>query len=51
MRHAMRKQSGHAAMLFAMMIPALFGVFMLGSDGARALQTKARLRKLQKRLF
>jgi len=43
MRCAMNKQSGHAAMLFAMMIPALFGVFMLGSDGARALQTKARL--------
>lgn len=43
MRHAMRKQSGHAAMLFAIMIPVLFGVFMLGSDGARALQTKARL--------
>nr|WP_244230790.1 pilus assembly protein TadG-related protein [Vibrio ouci] len=39
----MNKQSGHAAMLFAIMIPALFGVFMLGSDGARALQTKARL--------
>ena len=43
MKYAMRKQSGHAAMLFAIMIPALFGVFMLGSDGARALQTKARL--------
>lgn len=43
MKHSMNKQSGHAAMLFAIMIPALFGVFMLGSDGARALQTKARL--------
>ncbi|KOO13113.1 TadG [Vibrio xuii] len=43
MKHSMNKQSGHAAMLFAIMLPALFGVFMLGSDGARALQTKARL--------
>lgn len=43
MKRSMRKQSGHAAMLFAIIIPALFGVFMLGSDGARALQTKARL--------
>ena len=43
MATSIHKQSGHAAMLFAMIIPALFGVFMLGSDGARALQTKARL--------
>ncbi|MGR5234707.1 pilus assembly protein TadG-related protein [Vibrio rotiferianus] len=39
----LKKQSGHVGMLFAMIIPILFGVFMLGSDGARALQTKARL--------
>lgn len=37
------KQSGHAAILFAMMIPAFFGIFTLASDGARALQSKARL--------
>ena len=37
------KQAGHAAILFAMMIPLLFGVFILGTDGARALQGKARL--------
>ncbi|MBF9002234.1 MULTISPECIES: vWA domain-containing protein [Vibrio] len=37
------KQHGHAAMLFAMLIPLLFGVFILGTDGARALQDKARL--------
>ncbi len=43
MTSSIRKQSGHAAMLFAMMIPVLFGIFMLGSDGARALQTKARI--------
>ena len=38
-----RRQSGHAAMLFVMIIPILFGVFVLGMDGARALQNKARL--------
>ncbi len=37
------KQSGHAALLFAMIAPVLFGVFTLGTDGARALQDKARL--------
>lgn len=41
--YSIRKQSGHAAMLFAMMIPAFFGIFTLASDGARALQSKARL--------
>ena len=41
--HSIRKQSGHASMLFAMMIPAFFGIFTLASDGARALQSKARL--------
>jgi tight adherence protein G len=30
-------------MLFAMITPLLFGVFMFGSDGARAIQDKARL--------
>ncbi|WP_122032107.1 TadE/TadG family type IV pilus assembly protein [Aliivibrio sp. EL58] len=38
-----RHQQGHAAILFAMMIPVLFGIFALASDGARALQTKARI--------
>lgn len=38
-----RKQSGHAAILFAMIIPGLFGLFTLASDGARAIQTKARI--------
>lgn len=37
------QQRGHAAILFALMIPLLFGVFILGTDGARALQDKARL--------
>jgi len=41
--HMMKTQQGHAAILFAMMIPVLFGVFMIGSDGARAVQDKARL--------
>ncbi len=38
-----KHQKGHAAILFAMMIPALFGIFTLASDGARAIQTKARI--------
>lgn len=38
-----KKQSGHAALLFAMIIPGLFGIFTLATDGARALQTKARI--------
>ncbi|WP_159654486.1 TadE/TadG family type IV pilus assembly protein [Vibrio atypicus] len=37
------KQSGHAALLFALIIPGLFGLFTLASDGARAIQTKARI--------
>lgn len=39
----LRRQSGHAAILFALFIPLLFGVFTLGTDGARAVQDKARL--------
>ena len=38
-----KQQLGHAAILFVMCIPILFGVFTLASDGARALQSKARL--------
>jgi tight adherence protein G len=37
------QQSGHAAILFVLFIPILFGVFTLGTDGARALQDKARM--------
>lgn len=36
-------QSGHAALLFVLFFPLLFGVFVLGTDGSRALQDKARL--------
>ncbi|MGF1762026.1 TadE/TadG family type IV pilus assembly protein [Aliivibrio kagoshimensis] len=36
-------QSGHAIMLFVMIVPALFSLFVLASDGARILQTKARI--------
>lgn len=43
MIHRIQKQSGHAAILFALFIPILFGVFALGTDGARAIQDKARL--------
>ncbi|WP_332419497.1 TadE/TadG family type IV pilus assembly protein [Vibrio metschnikovii] len=40
---SIQRQSGHAAILFALFIPILFGVFALGTDGARAVQDKARL--------
>ncbi|WP_332402837.1 pilus assembly protein [Vibrio metschnikovii] len=40
---SIQRQSGHAAILFALCIPILFGVFALGTDGARAVQDKARL--------
>ncbi|SON49503.1 TadE/TadG family type IV pilus assembly protein [Vibrio tapetis] len=38
-----KRNKGHAAILFVLIIPALFGLFALGSDGARALQASARL--------
>lgn len=38
-----KSQAGHAALLFALFIPVLFGVFALATDGARAIQDKARL--------
>ncbi|MDN2483722.1 TadE/TadG family type IV pilus assembly protein [Vibrio agarivorans] len=37
------KQRGHAAILFVMMVPIFFALFSLGSDGARMMQSKARL--------
>ena len=37
------RQQGHAAILFVMMVPVLFGVFVLGTDGSRAMQDRARL--------
>ncbi|CAM3794575.1 von Willebrand factor type A domain protein [Vibrio aerogenes CECT 7868] len=43
MHSRMMTQRGHAAMLFAMMVPVLSGIFILGTDGARALQYKARM--------
>jgi len=43
MQASLTRQAGHAALLFAIMSPAFFAIFILGSDGARALQTKARL--------
>ncbi|WED22306.1 pilus assembly protein [Vibrio sp. JC009] len=39
----MRKQRGNAAIILAMCLPVLFGIFAMGTDGARALQAKARL--------
>lgn len=38
-----QRQKGHAALLFTMIIPVLFGIFTLATDGVRALQHKARL--------
>ncbi|MCG3764265.1 pilus assembly protein [Vibrio cincinnatiensis] len=38
-----RYQSGHAGLLFVLIVPFLFGVFFLGTEGARAIQDKARL--------
>ncbi|MEZ8102521.1 TadE/TadG family type IV pilus assembly protein [Vibrio bivalvicida] len=43
MRSSRTKQSGHAALLFALIIPGMWGFFTLAIDGSRALQTKARL--------
>ncbi len=41
MRHG--KEQGVATILFVMMVPALFGIFYLGSDAAYSIQTRARL--------
>lgn len=38
-----KHQQGHAALLFVMIVPVLFGIFALATDGVRALQSKARL--------
>ncbi|MFT2099112.1 hypothetical protein ACMUMQ_12205 [Marinomonas sp. 2405UD66-6] len=43
MGNLQNRESGHAALLFVLLFPALFSLFALGSDGARALQDKARL--------
>lgn len=40
---SLAKQKGTAAILFAIMVPALFGIFVLGTDATKALQEKARL--------
>ncbi|MFC1234488.1 pilus assembly protein TadG-related protein [Vibrio sp. F74] len=38
-----RRQRGHAALLFVLIIPPLFGMFSLGTDGAMMMQNDARL--------
>ncbi|WP_224067619.1 TadE/TadG family type IV pilus assembly protein [Vibrio penaeicida] len=43
MRSSLQQQRGHAAILFAIALPALFGLFVLATDGAYALQAKARI--------
>ncbi|NOH36017.1 TadE/TadG family type IV pilus assembly protein [Vibrio chagasii] len=42
-KRSIYRQSGHASILFALLVPLLFGVFILASDGARAIQSKARI--------
>ncbi|WP_194438881.1 TadE/TadG family type IV pilus assembly protein [Vibrio fluminensis] len=37
------RQKGHAAIMFVMVVPVLLGVFNLGTEGARAMQQKARM--------
>ncbi|MCF1428410.1 MAG: hypothetical protein LPH19_10750 [Shewanella sp.] len=37
------RQRGHAVLLFALLLPIMWGLFTLAIDGARALQNKARL--------
>ncbi len=39
----MSRQKGHAAILFVLMMPVLFGVFTLAVDGAKMMQNEARL--------
>ncbi|KXO09529.1 Protein TadG, associated with Flp pilus assembly [Moritella sp. JT01] len=43
MQTSYKRQQGHAALLFTMIVPVLFGIFALATDGVRALQSKARL--------
>lgn len=43
MNRSLKKQQGHAALLFALIIPAMWGFFTIAIDGSRAIQTKARL--------
>ncbi len=39
----LNKQKGHAGILTVLILPALWALFSLGTDGARGLQDKARL--------
>lgn len=43
MNHSIRKNRGHAAILFVLIVPALFGLFALGTESAMMLQNDARL--------
>lgn len=42
-RKSIRKQKGHAGILTALLVPSLWGLFSLSTDGARGLQDRARL--------
>lgn len=41
--YSVKKQSGTAAIIFVLMFPALFAVFVWGVEGARIVQSSARL--------
>ncbi|WP_417504195.1 TadE/TadG family type IV pilus assembly protein [Marinomonas gallaica] len=41
--HSAMRQSGHAGLMFVLIFPALFGLFVWATDGARMLQSDARL--------
>ncbi|OLQ93990.1 hypothetical protein BIY21_10065 [Vibrio ponticus] len=43
MKHRIYRQKGVAGIMFVLMVPVLFGVFALGSDGAKVLQHQARI--------
>jgi len=43
MKFFIKEQGGHAALLFVLIIPPLFGVFTLATDGALMMQNDARL--------
>ncbi|CUB02754.1 TadE/TadG family type IV pilus assembly protein [Marinomonas fungiae] len=41
--YTQKQQSGHAGLMFLLIFPALFGLFVWSTDGARMLQSDARL--------
>ncbi|WP_084886840.1 TadE/TadG family type IV pilus assembly protein [Vibrio sp. qd031] len=41
--HKFKKQKGVAALFFILLVPPLFGIYSLGTDGALMIQNKARM--------